>query len=210
VSNLTLACEPCNQRKGSQTAAEFGYPDIQQQAKQPLKDATVVNATRWQLYERLKATGLPITCGSGGRTKYNCTQQQYPKAHWIDAACVGESGEQVRLDPSMPVLVIRAMGHGTRQMCGTNKYGFPIRHRTRQKRVRGFQTGDLVRATVPRGKHQGTHTGRVTVRRSGSFRVGTRDGIAHRHCAIVQRADAYEYGFGTGLKPLKRGASSQG
>lgn len=41
--------------------------------------------------------------------------------------------------------------------------------------------------------HQGTHTGRVAVRTSGSFRVGTRDGIAHRHCAVVQRADGYDY-----------------
>jgi 5-methylcytosine-specific restriction endonuclease McrA len=193
VSNLTLACESCNQKKGSQTASEFGYPHIQAQAKQPLKDAAAVNATRWRLYERLKATGLPIACSSGGRTKFNRTQQDYPKAHWIDAACVGETGSQVQLDPEMQVLSITAMGHGTRQMCGANKYGFPIRHRTRQKRVRGFRTGDLVRANVPRGKHQGPHTGRVVVRTRGSFCVGEKDGIGWRHCAIVQRADGYDY-----------------
>lgn len=85
-----------------------------------------------------------------------------------------------------------------------------IRHRTRQQRVRGFQTGDLVLAVVPRGKHQGTHVGRVVVRTTGSFRVGTRDGISYQYCTIVQRTDGYEYGFGSGLKPLKRGASSQG
>src|SRR5215471_17672941 len=39
VSNLTLACRPCNQRKGNQTAAEFGHPEVQAQAKAPLKDA---------------------------------------------------------------------------------------------------------------------------------------------------------------------------
>jgi 5-methylcytosine-specific restriction endonuclease McrA len=193
VSNLTLACEPCNQKKGSQTAAEFGYPNIQAQAKQPIKDAAAVNATRWRLYERLKATGLPIACGSGGRTKFNRTQQNYPKAHWIDAACVGETGAQVRLDPEMQVLSITAMGHGTRQMCRMDKYGFPRTRAKSQKRARGFQTGDLVRAVVPTGKHQGTHVGRVAVRTSGSFRVGTRDGISYRHCAIVQRADGYDY-----------------
>jgi hypothetical protein len=208
VSNLTLACESCNQKKGSQTAAEFGHPHIQSQAKQPLKDAAAVNSTRWRLYERLKATGLPIACSSGGRTKFNRTQQDYPKAHWIDAACVGESGEQVRLDPQMPILTIRAMGHGTRQMCRMDKYGFPRTSAKAQKRVRGFQTGDVVQAVVPRGTHQGTHTGRVTVRRSGSFRVEQRDGISHRHCTILHRADGYAYGFGPGLKPLKQGASS--
>jgi 5-methylcytosine-specific restriction endonuclease McrA len=193
VSNLTLACESCNQKKGSQTAAEFGYPNIQAQAKQPLKDAAAVNATRWRLYERLKTTGLPIACGSGGRTKYHRTQQGYPKAHWIDAACVGETGAQVRLDPEMQVLSITAMGHGTRQMCRMDKYGFPRTRAKSQKRARGFQTGDLVRATVPRGKHQGTHVGRVAVRASGSFRVGTRDGIGWKHCAILHRADGYDY-----------------
>ena len=37
VSNLTLACEPCNVKKGTQTAAEFGFPDLQAQAKLPLE-----------------------------------------------------------------------------------------------------------------------------------------------------------------------------
>ena len=55
VSNLTLACQPCNHRKGSQPIAVFlkGQPDllkkIQSQAKAPLKDAAAVNAARWAL-----------------------------------------------------------------------------------------------------------------------------------------------------------------
>lgn len=28
MNNLTVACAPCNQRKHTKTAAEFGYPDI--------------------------------------------------------------------------------------------------------------------------------------------------------------------------------------
>ncbi len=66
VSNLTLACEPRNQAKGNHTAAEFGHPDIQAQATAPLKDAAAINATRWALVQRLRATGLPIETGSGG------------------------------------------------------------------------------------------------------------------------------------------------
>ncbi len=71
VSNLTIACEPCNQKKGSQTAEEFGHPEVQAQAKKPLKEAAAVNATRWKLYETLKATGLPVEVGSGSLTKFN-------------------------------------------------------------------------------------------------------------------------------------------
>ena len=68
VSNLTLACVPCNQKKGTQTATEFGFPQIQAQARLPLKDAAAVNATRWALYHQLCATGLPVEVGTGGRT----------------------------------------------------------------------------------------------------------------------------------------------
>ena len=42
VSNLTLSCQPCNQKKGNQTTAEFGYPEVEKQAKAPLKDAAAV------------------------------------------------------------------------------------------------------------------------------------------------------------------------
>ncbi len=198
VSNLTIACQSCNERKGRQTAAEFGFPQIQAQARQPLRDAAAVNSTRWALYRRLKDTDLPLEVGTGGRTKYNRTQQGYPKAHWIDAACVGPSGEQVRLDSAMPVLVITATGHGSRQMCRMDKYGFPRTRAKAQKRVQGVQTGDMVRAVVPAGKHRGTHVGRVAVRSKGSFRVGSRDGIAARHCVIVHWTDGYDYAYKRG------------
>ncbi|HMA34218.1 MAG TPA: HNH endonuclease, partial [Chloroflexia bacterium] len=93
------------------------------------------------------------------------------------------------------VLGITALGHGNRQMCRTDKYGFPRLHRTRRKVHFGFRTGDLVRARVPTGKHQGTHTGRVAVRASGRFRVGRVDGIAYRYLQGLWRADGYAYQY---------------
>jgi 5-methylcytosine-specific restriction endonuclease McrA len=48
VSNLTIACRSCNVKKGDQTAEEFGYTGIQQQAKQPLKAAACLNNIRWR------------------------------------------------------------------------------------------------------------------------------------------------------------------
>jgi len=67
------------------------------------------------------------------------------------------------------------------------------------KHVHGFATGDLVRAELPAGKHAGVHIGRVAVRASGSFRVGTVDGISWRHCRLLQRADGYEYAWKGGV-----------
>src|SRR5262249_46458060 len=91
MSNLTLACESCNVAKGNRTAQEYGHAELQAKAKAPLKDAAASNATRWALYRRLVATGLPIEVGTGGRTKYNRTRQGLEKTHWLDAACVGAS-----------------------------------------------------------------------------------------------------------------------
>jgi len=203
ISNLTLACEPCNTAKGKLSIEVFlaGKPDrlkkIKGQLRQPLKDATAVNATRWRLFESLKLTGLPVETGSGGRTKFNRTIQGYGKAHWIDAACVGVSGASVIIPSGLHPLVAKASGHGNRQMCGTDKFGFPIRHRTAQKQFFGFQTGDMVTANVPKGKKIGIHTGRVLVRANGNFDIQTGTGrvagIGHRHCTMVHQKDGYAY-----------------
>ena len=203
VSNLTLSCRACNQKKGNRPAEELlaKRPDVLKRilsrAKAPLKDAAAVNATRGALFESLKATGLPVETGSGGRTKFNRAGQEDPKAHWIDAACVGESGTTICLDPDLVPLRIRAMGHGTRQVARTDRYGFPIRLCPRDKTVFGFRTGDRIRAMVPSGKKAGTHVGRVPVRSSGSFNVRTAaglvQGISHKHCRLIQRADGYGY-----------------
>ena len=197
VSNLTLACGDCNQKKGNRTAAEFGFPHLMERARVPLKDAAAVNSVRWALYHTLASAGLPLEVGTGGRSKFNRTRLGWEKAHWRDAACVGASTpDQLRSAVSI-VLLIGAKGHGRRQMCRTDKYGFPIRHVPRQKVWFGFRTGDLVRAVVPKGKNAGIHVGRVTIRTTGSFNITTASGlvqgISHRHCQVIQRADGYAY-----------------
>ncbi len=159
VSNLTLACVPCNQAKGVQDVRAFLAHDpvrlarILAQAKAPLRDAAALNSTRWALYEALQATGLPVETGSGGRTKWNRTLRGLPKTHWLDAACVGESTPATLwTSGTLHPLPIRATGHGSRQMCRMDKDGFPRTRAKQAKRVQGFQTGDIVRAVVPTGK----------------------------------------------------------
>jgi 5-methylcytosine-specific restriction endonuclease McrA len=195
VSNLTIACNPCNIKKNTQTAEEFGYPAIQAKAKKPLKDAAAVNATRWALWRELDATGLPVEVGTGGRTKFNRRKQNYLKTHWIDAACVGESGEKVFIQDNHVPVLIKATGRQSRQMCRVDKYGFPRTKAKQNRVVFGFQTGDIVRAVVPRGKKAGTHTGRVAVRAKGSFRVGKIDGINWKYCKSLHRSDGYGYKY---------------
>ncbi|WP_416236399.1 RNA-guided endonuclease IscB [Spirulina sp. CCNP1310] len=203
VSNLTLACHSCNQAKGSQDVQDFlsGKPDLLQrvlsQAKAPLKDAAVVNTTRWALFNALKATGLSVSTGSGGRTKFNRTRLGLPKTHYFDAACVGET-EELSVLSEQPLL-IKATGHGTGQMCRTDKFGFPTRYVPRFKFVQGFQTGDIVKAVVTSVKKAGTYIGRVAVRTSGYFNIadpsGLLQGISHNYCKPLHQKDGYAYGY---------------
>jgi len=203
VSNLVAACTTCNQRKSNQDIRDFLADDperlarILAQVKTPLRDAAAVNATRWALHDRLIRVGLPVECGSGGRTKYNRVRRGLPKSHWLDAACVGASTPEHLDVRGVAPLHIRATGHGSRQMCRMDRYGFPRTGPKQAKRVKGFQTGDLVRAVVPKGTNQGRHVGRVAVRTSGSFNLTTQhrtlQGISHRFCTLIARADGYSY-----------------
>ena len=197
VSNLTLACEPCNLKKGARTAEEFGYPEVQRQAKQPLKDAAAVNSTRWRVYESLQQSGMPVEVGSGGRTKFNRRRLGLPKDHWIDAACVGASTPDWLYIGKIQPLVITATGHGSRQMCRMDTYGFPRTGAKGAKKVFGFQTGDMVRAVVTNGSKVGTYVGKVAVRTTGSFNITTQkdtiQGISYKHCRIIHHADGYAY-----------------
>jgi len=215
VSNLTLACEACNQKKGNQTAEEFGHPKVQAIASKPLKDAAAVNTTRWALYRRIQGTRLPVEVDTGGRTKYNRSVRKLPKTHWLDAVCVGASTpESLKLEGICP-LVVTAMGRGSRQMCRMDKYGFPRTSAKKFKRVMlaslgglqknvnhksRFQTGDMVKAVVPTGKKAGTYIGRVATRAAGNFNIKTKDGtiqgISHRYCNLLHRTDGYTYHIG--------------
>ncbi|KAF0248018.1 MAG: HNH endonuclease [bacterium] len=197
VTNLTLACEKCNLKKGNKTAQEFDYPQVQAQARLPLKDAAAVNTTRYALYNSLKSFGLPLETGSGGLTKFNRTNQGLPKAHWIDAACVGSSTPS-KLDVSkVKVLEIKATGHGTRQRCRPNKYGFPIGHAPSAKFYLGFQTGDIVKAIIHKGKYKGIYTGRIAIRYRPSFSLNGFD-VHPKYLAIIHKADGYAYSYTKG------------
>ena len=197
VSNLTLACPSYNQAKRSRSVEGF-------LARRPgrlrrVLDGAAVNATRRVLFEGLERTGLPVSGHSGKLTKFNRARLGVPKSHTLDAACVGETSALKGW--SQPVLGIMAMGRGSYSRARVDRSGFPVGHLKAGISVRGFWTGDIVRAVVPPGQRQGVHSGRVAVRASGSFNVqtpsGTVQGVSHRHCRIVQRGDGYGYRLDT-------------
>ena len=203
VSNLTVSCHDCNQAKSNMPVEQFLAKRPEQvrkilaQAKAPLRDAAAVNSTRWALYQRLKATGLDVEVSSGGRTKWNRQRLNLPKAHCLDAACVGHVNVVEKWQ--QPVLSIKATGRGSYQRTRLTKHGFPRGYLTRSKSAFGFQTGDMVKAIVTTGKKAGTYLGRVAIRASGSFNIQTGNGliqgIHHRFCTLIQRSDGYGYSW---------------
>ena len=74
----------------------------------------------------------------------------------------------------------------------------PSRYVPRFKSVKGFQTGDIVKAVVSSGKKTGTYTGRVAVRSTGSFNIsataGLVQGISYKYCQKIHQKDGYNYG----------------
>lgn len=138
-----------------------------------------------------------MASGSGGRTKFNRTRQGYRKDHWIDAACVGDSGERVTIRDGMKPLLMTAKGRGTHQVVRTDRYGFPRGKAGRVKRVHGFTTGDLVKLIQPKGKYAGTHVGRLAgIRATGTLDIKTPQGnisASWKNFRLIQRGDGYEY-----------------
>jgi 5-methylcytosine-specific restriction endonuclease McrA len=191
ISNLCLACEKCNLKKGTLDIKIFlaKKPEllnnIQSQLKRPLKDAAAVNSTRWALFNRLKLTKIPVVTGSGGLTKFNRVRLDLPKTHWLDAACVGVVDTLKIL--TTKILSVKATGQGTRRLCRINKFGFPCSN-PRQAYEHDWQTGDI--AT---GKGV---TGRVVVQSGTRLEIrvdGKRIGGKLNDFKLFHSKDSYSY-----------------
>ncbi len=96
VSNLTLSCKSCNEKKANRPLEDFVKSEatrglLLNQAKAPLRDAAALNSIRNAIGNSLRQLGVVVSCWSGGLTKFNRCQQGYPKSHWIDAACIVEN-----------------------------------------------------------------------------------------------------------------------
>lgn len=203
VSNLTISCKLCNDAKGTRSAEEFGHPDIQSQAKKSLKGAAIVTATRWKVYETL-SNKLPTECGTGARTKMQRTQLGLPKDHCFDACCIGASTPSNLYFKTNKVLNITAKGRGKHCRTNVDKYGFPRGYLARQKYFFGFQTGDMVVASISKGKFMGIYKGEVLCRKTGSFDIKVSTGRVttnYKFCKLVQEFDGYKYEEKSALPP---------
>ncbi|MBW4511257.1 MAG: HNH endonuclease [Scytonematopsis contorta HA4267-MV1] len=197
VSNLTIACNCCNQKKSDNLIELFlkKKPEliqkIKDQAKAPLKDAACINSTRWALFTCLKDKGLPLETATGGQTKFNRIKNGFDKDHCIDAACVGTSGFGIKSKTEQPLL-IKCSGLSSRQLTRNDKYGFPCtKARTRYEHK--WQTGDIasyVDGTVGRVVVQSSNRLEIRI---GKIRISGKLNKFNK----LHRKDGYNYSLKT-------------
>ena len=201
--NLTPTCKSCNQKKSNKTLKEFGkimskdYSHLK--PKKLPRDAAIVQSARNYMVREITKLVANTTTYPSWLTKYNRDQLGLPKEHYYDALSVGEIPNSFNFLTDK-ILQISAKGRGSRQMCRVDKYGFPRTSAKASKTVKGFQTGDMVKAIVPEGlKKEGEYLGRVVVKTKGSFDIKTKNGLAqgigYKYCRLIQRGDGYLYNY---------------
>ena len=216
IKNLNISCRKCNQDKGSLNLDEWLIKLKKSKSKlsqervkcveKVLDGKTLitknygawVNSYKNRLVQDTKQ--IPnvkeIELASGGQTKFNRTKLNLPKTHYYDSLCVGNVAEGF-IFKTPKVFKIKACGRGSRFRGRTNACGIINKNLPRQKEFFCFQTGDIVKAIVAKGKKQGTYLGRVAVRSSGYFNITTKDcviqGIKYSNCTKIQRCDGYSY-----------------
>ena len=200
--NLTPACRLCNKKKSNLSLIEFGklmnkdYSHLE--PKKLPKDAAIVQSARNYMVKEIAKLVSDTTTYDAWLTKFNRDQLGLTKQHYYDALSVGEIKDYKFLTDK--VLTISAKGRGSRQMCLMDKFGFPRTSAKSSKSVKGFQTGDIVKAVVPFSSKQGEYLGRVAVRSSGRFDIQNKDGsiqqgIGYKCCCLLQRNDGYSYDY---------------
>lgn len=218
-NNLTLACQCCNQTKGSQPVGEFlaDKPDvlkkIKAHCKKSLSNAAAVNATRNKIFEVAENTGLTVKAGSGALAKLIRGKSNLPKAHWIDAACNSLNLKPVTLITKQP-LIVTCKGHGNRQAVRCNASGFPaivVKKDKRGKKVVATvrpkqvythaQAGDIVNVALDKDRKHikaGSYTARVKTPTAKGVEVKI-DGhrVSSNLFSFVHRHDGYDYDFAT-------------
>lgn len=139
VSNLTIACHKCNQKKGNKTAAEFCHPEIEALCKKSLKASAFMNTVRWELIKRLKDLygKTMINHTYGYITKKLRIELGLEKSHVNDAFAISKGSDQERCRPH----TVKQTRRNNRSL-QLNRKGFKPSIRTERYK---FQPNDLVR-----------------------------------------------------------------
>lgn len=216
VDNLTIACHTCNQLKGDRNLDVF-FEDLKDSETEidkkrveciekfldgkilmPKNYGAWVNIYHKRLNTDVNQFGFKdIVLSDGVTTAINRMTHNIIKLHYNDAICVGDNLPEKFNDYTTVAYVITAKGRGNRIKGNTNCCGILNKNNIhREKTCRGFQTGDLCKIEIKRGKYAGVYVARITIRHNGQFdfkngkqRISTN----WKNCKVIQRNDGYDY-----------------
>lgn len=132
VSNLTLSCRECNQKKGDMTAKEFGYSRVQGKAKQSLKSTPFMNLVRTRIVDLLKCEKT-----YGYITKHDRIKLGLKKSHVNDAFVIARGVNQERCIP----YIVKQIRRNNRSI-QLNRKGFKPSIRKKRYKLQPF---DLIK-----------------------------------------------------------------
>lgn len=182
-SDMVAACHRCNQKKGNQTAEEFGYPGIQKKTQLPLKQAAQTQTYKTALLQELEKIA-PTETTYGYITKINREKLGLPKTHYYDAVAMSYDDDSVKTLPCYDYLVAKPKGN-------YRLYKDAHSHIPNQgpKEILGFRRWDKVKMNEKIGFVKGR-------RQRGYFCVSDIDNktilsdVSYKKLKLIERASA--------------------
>lgn len=170
---------PATRRKGNRTAEKFGHPRVQARVDRPLADAACMNATRYEIANRLRGSGLAVTVSNGGVTRAVRDRFGLPKA-------TGEGPPTLHPRPlrlcQQPLPAPRPAPRSRPQ---TPPAGLlRVRHRRHPQSRRAHRRPQ--RRPHPPSRYPHHRGSFLLITATGSI-----DGIFHRHCKLLQHGTGW-------------------
>ena len=172
IPNLTIACHECNQKKGTLTVAEFGFPNLQKKADKTYRDATFMNIVRWKLVNHLNCKHT-----YGHITKYNRTKLGLPKSHANDAFAIAGGTKDMQHSTTTTSKQFRRNNRSLQK----NRKGF--KHSIRRQHY-SLQPNDLVKYNGKEHRVKGMHC------------LGTRVMLDIKKSIALSKVELITYGKG--------------
>ncbi|MCL6477073.1 MAG: HNH endonuclease [Peptococcaceae bacterium] len=180
ISNLVIACKTCNWEKGSKTAEEYGFPDIQKEAAKfrAFRYSALTQSYKWALWRALSDLcskhNVILEATFGYQTKARRLELKLPKAQAIDAMVIAAGDREFSLPPEYLVerrIKARLPYH---RYSNENKKGKTCVKTPAVREVFGFKLWDKVSFTDKSGEKV---TGYITgLRERGSFEISDLEG----------------------------------
>jgi len=180
VSNLAIACRTCNWEKGSKTAGEYGFSNIQEEAAKywAFRYSALTQSYKWALWRELSKLcakyNAILEATFGYQTKARRLELGLPKAQIIDAMVIAAGDRGFSLPPEYLVerrIKARLPYH---RFSNENKKGKTCVKTPAVREVYGFKLWDKVSFVDKAGeKTVGYITG---LRARGSFEVSDLEG----------------------------------